>query len=291
MLVVGETALLKFIGVADDAVVYNPSPVLCGGNMYLAANIEERIGPVTFIFKKEGKSSWKLIKDSLLPISDPFFVKTSRGLILGGVEDIPGEIGSSYRTVFYKQKKEDDFSSFVKISGGIAGMRDIGLVELPDGNMAVFTRHIGGKFGYGLLGYVEYENFYSISNDALREALPLDIDKEKDEWFGVSQAKVLPDSFLGVLGYRASGDGYEVIVFIYDFVNCRTSPYRVIVSPEDFPGVKPRRFPNVIIPGGWIDNEDGTMDVYVGIGDSCAGVKKIQNPLPRLSRWFYTKNR
>lgn len=275
-----------------EVTIYNPTkPILHDGKQYLFGRVEPRHNQESKVMVFEQKGDiWRIVNEApVLGLEDPFHIPDIQGWrIVGGVETFEND-GLKYRTVFYRYKSSlmDLFSDdeiVPPFAKGPAGMKDIRLIELQNGRIAVFTRPQGGHAGPGKIGYIEIDKL-----EALEEAIPkariIENQFHFDEWGGANELHLLKNGLVGVLGHIAHFDDKEVrhyyaMAFVFNPETHEHSHMEILTTADDFPPVEPKKgeLGKVIFSGGLTRNGDGTADLYVGVGDVKAGKIRIKDP-------------
>jgi hypothetical protein len=245
-------------------------------------------------FKEISQNKWKLAgRAPILTMQDPFYLANVQGWqIIGGVHTFekhrhPGVL--QYRTIFYRFK--DDIAELISDNNNIIepfavgpnGMKDIRFIELNNGKIGVFTRPQGGSAGRGKIGYIEINSL-----EELEECLPkgriIPNQFHEDEWGGANELQLLPDGRIGVLGHIAHFEGevrhYYAMAFIFDPQTKKAGEIKIITTANEFPTVQPKKIDlgKIIFSGGLCRRQDGTADLYVGVGDVHAGKIQISDP-------------
>jgi len=277
--------------------IYNPAkPIMHNGKLYLFGRVEPKYNQESkvMIFEQKG-DIWRTVDEApVLGLEDPFHIPDIQGWrIVGGVETF-SDNGIRYRTVFYRYKNNIldlvfDDTIIPPFAKGPVDMKDIRLIELKNGRIAVFTRPQGGHAGPGKIGYIEIENL-----DQLEEAIPnariIENQFHYDEWGGANELHLLKNGLIGVLGHVAHYDGdvrhYYAMAFVFNPKTHEHSHMEILTTADDFPPIKPKKddLGKVIFSGGLHRNEDGTADLYVGVGDVRAGKIKIKDPFMKYEK-------
>ncbi len=211
------------------------------------------------------------------------------------VETIPNDDpnltpGLRWKTVFYKGS---NISSLERFAEGPKGMKDIRLVELPDGKITVFTRPQDidneERGGRGQIGVVTIDSIDQLKDPDILQNAPIINTRFQPgkEWGGVNQAIALNDGRIGLLFHigrfdpEDSGGDPEAKEYISltGFYNPAT---RKIEYPEveaeahEFEGLNPKR------PGLWkvvfgsaigLPDKNDKVIHYYGVGDSQSWIK------------------
>ncbi|MCK4226029.1 DUF1861 family protein [candidate division WOR-3 bacterium] len=281
--------LLRF-GNVGSRDVYNPTaPFIDCGTTYIAARTESRDSETDtqVIFFKQGDDGvW--YSDPDLPtfnLQDPFITRVNNELVFGGVRFPVGN--NSWRTDFYRGK---DISDLEKFAEGPIGMKDIRIIELPNGKIGVFTRPQGEIGGRGTIGFMIVDSLDSLFDCDLLNANLIKGQFTEEEWGGVNAVYVLNDSELGVLGHFAyfSEDKngnmlkhYYSMVFKFNYLTKEASSIKIIAKRKDFPSGESKRTPeldDIVLSGGFVFLSNGYVELYVGLSDVEAGKIIINNP-------------
>lgn len=212
-------------------------------------------------------------------LQDPFVTKVGRELIFGGVkisgiEKYPKEL--DYRTEFFRG---EHLQALTKFAEGPPHMKDIRLIQLSSGEIAVFTRPQGAIGGRGKIGFIKLSSLETLATTDLLEAKPIEGQFRDDEWGGASELHLLEDNRIGVLGHITYNDDrgkhYYPMTFTFDSETETASPLTIIVARKNFPPSPAKRSPgldDVANPGGLIRHQDRTATLYTGLSDSGAGL-------------------
>lgn len=187
-----------------------------------------------------------------------------------------------WRTVFYKGKSIQELAPFFV---GPDAMKDLRLVELPNGEIGVFTRPQGEKGGRGKIGFTTAKSLQELSIELVNEAPLLQGQFVDEEWGGGNELHILSNGLIGVLGHIASFDDegnrhYYPMVFALDPATGKHSDMALIAIRDKFlPGATKRPdLVDVVFSGGLVRKADGTADLYAGISDAEAHRLTIQDP-------------
>lgn len=277
----------------QNITVYNPTkPIKKNGKKFLLGRVEpidSHDSKAAFFVEENGE--WQMFPHPTFKLEDPFYIENIHGFqILGGVETSPGYDGAiNFRTIFYRYKncateliKNDKIKSpFAKSPWG---MKDIRLVELKNGRIGVFTRPRGGKACLGKIAYIEIDSLDDLEKNIPRAEIISDLFYE-NEWGGANELHLLDNGRIGVLGHIAHFEGnirhYYAMSFIFDPKTKGVSHMKIILTADSFPGVKSKEptLGNIIFSGGLErDSKSNSANLYVGIGDTCAGCANITDP-------------
>ena len=184
-----------------------------------------------------------------------------------------------YWTEFYVG---DDIHTLEYLARGPENMKDIRLVQLPDGRIGVFTRPQGEVGGLGKIGFTIVEELSRLNADVIGQAGLIEDQFGEKRWGGVNQALLLANGRIGVLGHVAEFevDGtkrYSAMTFVFDPDLRKSTPMQVIAVREDFPMTAAKRpdLKHVVLPAGIVLNGDQTAQLFVGLSDIGVGVKPV----------------
>ena len=138
-----DSEILIFDGVPQDKDVYNCSiPLEYEGETYILGRVEPRTNwadSVTSLFVKKSDGRYHIVNEfNGYGLEDPFWAYINGEYIFGGniVFKTRG-VTSFYATMFYRSKNLFDWKHFAI---GPGNMKDIRLVQLPEGKIGVFSR-------------------------------------------------------------------------------------------------------------------------------------------------------
>jgi len=290
--------IMIFIGV-DGFDVYNTSvPFSYKGKTVIAGRVERRdLESAATMFFEKTPNGWALMPEArvISGLQDPFITTIKGSLILGGVDAVWRDDGSlvTFHTDFFNI---DDLSCPRHIIHGPTHMKDIRLLELPDGRVAVFSRPNGSAVSeHGIVAAVGF----TVVND-LRELTAETIARAElirwlflsDEWGGCNQLHNLKNGLIGIIGHKSWGGGemeggrelhYYSFAAAINPVTREISPVSVIGSRDCFPDLDAKR-PNlkdVCFTSGIVRNGDGTAVLYSGLSDCREGCILIDDPFVR----------
>ena len=278
---------IRFINV-DGRDVYNiTAPFDVDGKKVIAARVEERHSEFSKVmFFVNSGETWEPLKGApVFNLQDPFIAKIHGEIVFGGVdvyrnEDSPGML--HWRTFFYRGKSIFKLKYFAK---GPEGMKDIRLVELPDGKIGIFTRPQGKIGGRGKIGFTVIDTLDELSSEVIEKAPLIENQFIDEEWGGVNEVHLLKNGKIGVLGHIARFDEegnrhYYPMVFMFDPVTRKASPIRIIAARKNFAEGEFKRTDliNVVFSGGLIRRGDGYAELYVGVSDAEAHKIVIPDP-------------
>ena len=285
---VGEK--LQFEGVGKNDVYNISAPFRIGDTTVIAGRVEvrEAWADSHIIFFEEGKGAWVPVHEAPnFKLEDGFATYIGDEIVFGGVEVYPNPMmanpkGIGYRTIFYRGR---NFSSLKKFAEGPDMMKDIRLVHLGSDRIGVFARPQGESNGRGKIGYIELSGLEDLNAENILNAKIIENQVAPEEWGGVNGLYVLEDGAIGVLGHIAHMDAqdykhYAAMSFIYNPVEHRTSPIKIIATRKNFPPgeCKTRELEDVVFPGGLIRHGDGIATLYAGLSDVEAGKFTLPDP-------------
>ncbi len=233
-------------------------------------------------FEQTETGDWLHIIDAPThDLQDPFICQIQGKWILGGVY-VDWET-YSYRTDFYIGDTPFDLKKF---TSGPSGMKDIRLLALKNGKIAIFTRPQGGKYKKGKIGFTLINDLSEFNTEAIANA-PLLEDQFGDEtWGGVNQAIELPDGKIGLIGHWAwfvnENRKYTAVAFELDPETRQCTHMKVIATRDQFPESAAKRpdLTDVIFPAGVIPHVEkkGFVTLYAGLSDTSIGIIEIPYP-------------
>ena len=284
---------LTFRG-AEGYDVYNPSvPFEIDGKTVIAGRVEQRENEVsrTMFFEKSG-NEWVLIPDApVLPLQDPFVTFIGGELVLGGVYcDWDGPVLRRFATHYYRGSSLQSLTYFTT---GPDFMKDIRLLELPDGRIAICSRPQGGelleKTGcMAKIGFAIVDSLDDVGPDAVRNAVNLEGQFLPSEWGGANQLFNLSNGLIGIIGHKSWGemvDGknllhYYCMAFALDPRTMEVSPVKIIGCRDCFPAGEEKKIQtrDVTFTSGIVRLENGKAMLYAGLSDCDAGCMLIEDP-------------
>lgn len=285
---------LTFRG-AEGYDVYNPSvPFEIDGKTVIAGRVEKRENEVsqTMFFERTGEE-WTLIGDApVLPLQDPFVTFVGGELVLGGVYcDWDGPVLRRFTTHYYRGKSLNSLAYF---AAGPDFMKDIRLLELSDGRVAICSRPQGGelleKTGcLAKIGFVVVDSLEEVGPEAIVKAAYLEGQFLPSEWGGANQLFALSNGLIGIIGHKSWGEmvgdknllHYYCMAFALDPETLAVTPVKVIGCRDCFPagGEKKIQTRDVTFTSGIVRREDGKALLYAGLSDCDAGCMLIDDPL------------
>jgi hypothetical protein len=283
-----ETYTLEFESV-DGRDVYNiTAPFRFNGKMLLIGRVERRDTEFSeiVIFEKVHSNKWTpcFTHPAFQGLQDPCITWAGDELVLGGVRyPVPMDHGGVGCLMdFYRGTSLEGLRHFLS---GPPGMKDIRFKQLPDGNVAVFSRPQGAVGGRGEIGFTIASSWDAITAEMIAKAPLFTGQLLKEEWGGVNEVHQLTNGQLGVLGHIACFDGqgdrhYYPMAFAVDQKTRQPSAIRIIARRAFFPPGSSKRpdLVDVVFSGGIVRNDDGTVNLYAGTSDTAAAVVKLPDP-------------
>lgn len=280
---------LEFTGVGNKDVYNITAPFEDDNDMVIAGRVEERdseYSQVVFFVFRDGK--WQPRENTkTFSLQDPFVTKIGSELVFGGVEVFPHptiENALWYRTVFYRG---ENINSLEKFAVGPDGMKDIRLIELPDGKIGVFTRPQGEIGGRGKIGFIIINSLDELNSEVIMKAELIEKQFIDEEWGGANEIHLLNNGLLGVLGHIARFDEegnrhYYPVVFAFNPNTKEVTEMKIFATRSNFPEGPAKRpdLVDVVFSGGIRRLENGKAEFYAGICD--AEAHKILIPDPFL---------
>jgi len=297
--------ILTFAGV-DGRDVYNPSvPFELDGMTVLAGRVEAREGhhsEVVFLTPGEDGNWCRIPEAPTLQLEDPFVTFAGGELILGGVrvewEDVPPGAPpvAHWCTDFYRGRSLRGLRRF---ASGPDQMKDVRLLQLREGRVAIFTRPQGAVMEplgcIAKIGFTLVDSLDDVTAGAIENAQLLYNHFLPDEWGGCNQLFELSNGLVGAIGHKSWGemiDGvhvlhYYAMAFALDPDTRRMTPTKVIADRACFPPgpAKEPRLADVIFTAGIVRcsgtgrHKDGTATLYSGLSDCQVGRLRIADPL------------
>lgn len=298
--------------------VYNPSPMIIDGELYLLGRVENKFsekGSFVMLFSEDENSDWNVVEGApvIKNLQDPFYCGIVEGVhIIGGVRtwEVHGEINSRYRTVLYGFKqsyseladrpKDELGETILPDAIGPEGMKGIRLLQRKNGKIGVFTRPQGDYGGRGKIGYFEINHLNELeprlqkhitdkNHEELIPGIFLLRTKGEDEWGGVNEVYNLTDGRIGVLAHIADIDpfsnkkSYAPIYFAFDPENMRMSDLKILGTAEQFPEIEAKldQLESVFYGCGIVWDKYPEPTLIGGVGDIAGGsveVRGIERP-------------
>ncbi|HEY1923445.1 MAG TPA: DUF1861 family protein [Tepidisphaeraceae bacterium] len=287
-----ETHALEF-ELKDGRDVYNiTAPFHFDGKTLLVGRVERRDTELSeiVIFEKGQSQKWIpcFTHPSFQGLQDPCVTWAGDELVLGGVRfPVPMKQGGyGCMMDFYRGRSLKELRHFLS---GPPGMKDIRFKQLPDGQVAIFSRPQGVIGGRGEIGFTIAATWDAITAEMIAGAPLFKGQLLKDEWGGVNEVHQLASGHLGALGHIACFDNqgnrhYYPMAFAVDPRTRQPSPIRIIARRSFFPPGPSKRpdLVDVVFSGGIIRNADGTVDLYAGTSDTAAAVVRLPDPFLRF---------
>jgi len=283
-----DAGRLQFVNVEGCDVYNTTAPFEHDGKTIIAGRVEPRDTEVatTVFFARRAEGAWEPFPGAArLPgLQDPCVTVIGGELIVGGVrspvELADGRVG--YRMEFYRGRSLGALRQFLV---GPDGMKDIRLVQLPDGRVAVFSRPQGVVGGRGKIGFAIVAGLAELTAELIESAPLFPSQFLDDEWGGANEIHVLSNGRLGVLGHIACFDDqehrhYYGMVFSVDPATGAATPLRMIAQRSMFPAGPAKRndLADVIFSGGLVRHGDGTATLFAGISDVETAYLRIPDP-------------
>ena len=291
-----ESAILIFNGV-EGYDVYNCSiPFVMGGKTYIYGRVEKRnewSRSRTILFENTGKDEWTRVKDvNRYQIEDPNIAVINGELVMSGVFVMKGkQIPAHFYNLFYKGTDLEDMYYF---ETGPKAMKDIRLVEMPEGKIGVFSRprsaEILKKFGSeSMVGFTIINSLDELCADVIDNAHYIEGMFNKEEWGGANQLYYLDSGNIGIIGHQCykedigNGDPLLVYVnmaFVFNPNTLEVLESKIIGTKSCYPEA-PAKVPNLVdcvFTGGIVKRDDGKWDLYSGVGDTNEGRLVIDYP-------------
>lgn len=282
---------------------YNPSiPFTWNGKEYILCRTQQREGmySMVYFFEKEN-DVWRVVKNApSFKMEDPAFAFIHGKLIISGVNVHFGDgvnTFTEWKTDFYVATNFDDIQY---LTSGPAHMKDIRLVELPNGKIGIFTRPLGEDAPGDRLakvGFTVVDEITDINADIITKAPLFNDFFIEEEWGGCNYAEPLKNGLIGVIGHKSyrSEDGllhYYGTAFALNYETREVTDMKVIISRDCFPYCVPRepRLSDITFTAGVVRNGDGTAVVYTGLSDSAVGSAVIKDPFEEYETIIINNN-
>ncbi|MED4600678.1 DUF1861 family protein [Paenibacillus validus] len=279
---------LVFSGVGNRDVYNITAPFRYDGEEVIVGRVEERNSEFSQVFFFTCTNQvWKpRVHTHTYNLQDPCITFIKGELIFGGVEiitsaDNPDKI-VSWVTQFYRGLHIDSLCHF---SSGPGTMKDIRLIELQSGQIGIFTRPQGDRGGRGQIGFTIIPSLEELNEQTFLDAEILQDQFVPEEWGGASEAHLLKNGHVGVLGHIACFDSernkhYYSMVFSINPETCEKTPMKIIAVRDDFPRGPGKRpdLEDVIFSGGLIRLGNGRAILSVGVSDAEAYRIEIPDP-------------
>lgn len=283
--------LLRFIGTGGkDA--YNCAVEVINGKLVLAARVESRLNAldaeVRFYGERADGDYEEIPNVPVFAMEDPAIEHIGEEIIVSGVSVQWKKNGNrkpkllGFHMLFYRGEYLEDLRLFAE---GPQGMKDVRLLELPDGRIAVFTRPQRGYAGLGKIAFTIVDTLEELAPQRLTEAVIIPGQFARSEWGGVNKLRLLDKKTIGVLGHIAFKDKdrvfhYCAMTFRFDLETRIASPLRVIAKRENFPPfeAKTPRLKDVVFPGGFLEEGGNRFVLYAGLSDAVNGTTVVVDP-------------
>lgn len=286
-----NTKLPILLGKNDDRDVYNISaPFFHNSSQLLLGRVEPRNSEDASVMFFQWRGGVWVPDERYRPIEhlqDPFYCKIDGKLVIGGVkiEQSEGEI-RTYRTVFYRENRPFQMERFFS---GPEQMKDIRLLELPDGRILITTRPQGACGGRGIIGFFVIPSLEKLDRHSLQSAYVFQDQFSSEEWGGTNELHLLRNGKVGVLSHIARYDDcgnrhYYATCFLLDPFSGRHSPMKMLAVRNNFEDGPSKRddLKDVVFSGGLVRQNNGTARLYCGVGDAEAHCITILDP---FSEW------
>ncbi|MBQ7580736.1 MAG: DUF1861 family protein [Clostridia bacterium] len=301
-----DSALLTFRDVkknvyssSDDGFdAYNCSvPFIIGGKKYCYGRIEKHnvwADSTVHLFEETSKDVFDEVAGAMIyQNEDPYVQFIDGELVMGGtrVTKSAGEI-NYFDASFYRGK---DVDGMVYYTQGPMNMKDIRLVQMPDG-IGVFTRP-DGKIGFTKIKSMEELTPEVIKNAELIDAV------DKNGYGGCNQCYYLSSGKIGVIAhmvYTKIRDDkrpervYVNTAFVFDPESRKTLENKIIGTRLCYPAsdhvrIKPDGIPldDTVFTSGFLLRDDGKVDLYSGVSDALQGRITIDYPFEGYGEVVY----
>lgn len=280
--------LIEFGGFNGKDIYNITAPFVIGDKKIIAGRVESREtehDSKTCFFEEQGGVWIPAPHTPTFDIQDPFVTKIGQELIFGGVKLIEleeNQQGFYYRTEFFRGENLETLTPFAE---GPPNMKDIRVLSLPSGEIAVFTRPQGTIGGRGKIGFMIVPGLEVLATTDFLKANIIEGQFRDDEWGGANELYLLKDGRIGVschIGYLDNENmkHYYATAFIFDPQTETASPLRVIATRNNFPPTPAKRpeLDDIVFPSSLVRHEDGTATLYAGLSDTAAGLMTIPDP-------------
>lgn len=274
---------LKFIGV-NGYDIYNPSaPFFYKNKDLFIARVEKRDNEESkaVYFEKHGQVYVKRSNLKALDIQDPCITIIDGEYVVGGTYVYHEEGKTFWYTKFYKGK---DLNDLKPVLDAPQGMKDVRMIQLNDGRIAVFTRPQGVKGGRGEIGFGIANHFSDIST-AFIDDIGLLEQFIESEWGGANHLTILDEYTIGVLGHIANFSEenirhYYAMTFKIDIRTGIPSPMKIIAKRDNFnPGPSKRPdLVDVLFSGALVKKNKNVYQLYVGVSDAEIQTIDVEDP-------------
>ena len=293
---------LEIKGAENGKDIYNiTAPIEIKGTSYILGREESAESAIDskIVWLKQEEGIWTVdrTKPSIAG-EDPNIakIKNKEGkeeLVLGAVKVTRDDGNTDWKTHFYRGKNLKELtksmSKDIPFSIGLDRMKDIRLISLPDGRMAVFTRPQGEAIGSGRIGFILLDSIDDFNAENLSKAKVIEGQFIKGEWGGVNEIHLREDGRLDVLGHIAkifkeeNGNKfreYYSMTFTFNIETEEASPIKIIAGIDNFSDgeAKNKYLKKVVFSGGLDMNDDGSATLYAGLRDKENGNLHIKKP-------------
>lgn len=283
-----SSSKLIFLGI-DGFDAYNISaPFIVDGKEIVAARVEKRDSEQSMVmFFEKHDHAWSVIEDyPPLLLQDPFVTYIDGEWIIGGVRTISSDEDPekivSWVTEFYRGHSPLKLSHFAT---GPDRMKDIRLLALPNGKVAVCTRPQGEIGGRGKIGFVVIPSLEHLNEKTINEATIYENQFDAEEWGGSNELHLLANGMIGVLGHIACFDKqgnrhYYSMTFAIHPLTGKHTKMKIIAIRQMFQDGEAKRddLVDVLFSGGIIRKALGKAMLYTGVSDVEAHCIKINDP-------------
>ena len=289
-----ESFLVSFKGV-EGFDVYNCSiPFVWKNKRYIYGRVERReqwARSWVRLFAETAPDEFSLVENGMIyQLEDPYVSKINGELVMGGthVRYKSGNIDTLYG-YFYKGADIDDLYYFTT---GPDFMKDIRLVQMPD-KIGVFSRPKNAETekehgSVSIVGFASIGDIMELNAEIIGSAKKIDGMFDAGEWGGCNQCYMLDSGLVGIIGhksYEAPGDKitlavYVAVSFVFDPQKNKILDERIIATRKCFPDM-PAKKPSLadcIFTSGIAMRDDGSADLYAGLGDAYTGRAVIEYP-------------
>lgn len=272
-----NTKLPILLEEGDHRDVYNiSSPIFYNSSQLLLGRAEFRDSEdSSIIFLRRDAGIWSVDKryPPLDHLQDPFYCMIDGKLMIGGVEVVRNDNNeATYHTVFFRETAPFHLQRF---SCGPEGMKDIRLLELPNGRILVTTRPQGSSAGRGMIGFTVLDSLDDLNARSILSACVFEDQFAPEEWGGTNQLHLLQNGKVGVLSHIANFDErgnrhYYSTCFLLDPDNGYHSSMKMIAVRGNFENGPSKRedLKDVVFSGGLVRQKNGLARLYCGVGDT-----------------------
>lgn len=287
---------------AGDCDVYNPSiPFTLCGKTVIAGRVERRDSEdaTTMLFERQPDGAYRLLAGApTFPgMQDPFVATIQGDTILGGIHALWRPDGSliTYHADFYRLHGMDKPEFLFQ---GPEYMKDIRLLDLEDGRVAVFSRPQGAavqRHGRkAAIGFAIADSLSEIDADFIANAPLMQWHFLPEEWGGPNQLYLLRNGLIGMIGHIAwsHAENGQDFLHYYSFAQAidpatrGASPMKLIgcrACYGDAPAKAPR-LRDVCFTSGIVRKPGGKATLYSGLSDARCGCMEIDDPFAEYER-------